>query len=187
MPISAHGHHLNATRHSESCDAQRVDGVGFGSRKVLLCKTPSVQKGRFQRYEFEIRRPGPRHPAWDGKGFLCSQQQCRGGTQGVAGTIQIERWCGLATLDQPGPLQDNRSKRPKENSAHGCGFISMSSFSEAAGRQRANHYRFHASIARRCGADGSIGFFRERWLECTGLSLDRPFGLDERSTFTQMT
>jgi hypothetical protein len=42
-------------------------------------------------------------------------------------------------------------------------------------------------IARRCRVDGSIGFFRERWLEWTGLYLDQPFGLDERSTFTPMT
>jgi len=52
-----------------------------------------------------------------------------GGTPGVAGAIEIERWRALAALDRPGPLQDNRSKRAKEESAHGCGCISMSSFS----------------------------------------------------------
>src|SRR5580658_6872638 len=59
--------------------------------------------------------------------------------------IEIERWRGLAALDRPRALQDNRGKRAKEESAHGCGFIRMSSFSEAAGRQRANHDRLHAS------------------------------------------
>jgi len=57
------------------------------------------------------------------------QRQMLGGSPGVAGAIEIERWRGLAALDRPAPLQDNRGKRAREESAHGCGFISISSFS----------------------------------------------------------
>jgi len=53
----------------------------------------------------------------------------RAGIQEVGAPIEIERWRGLAALDRPGPLQDNRGKRAKEESARGCGFISMSPFS----------------------------------------------------------
>jgi hypothetical protein len=92
----------------------------------MICR---FLRRRFRRYEFEIRRPEPPHPAWTDKGFYCRQQQMLGGTPDVADGIEIERWRGLAALDRPGPLQDNRGKRAKDESAHGCGFISGSSFS----------------------------------------------------------
>jgi len=101
-----------------------------------------------------------------------------GGTPGVAGAIEIERWHGLAALDRPGPLQDNRGKRAKEESAHGRGFISMSSFS--AMKPQGDNERIMIDsmpvMPWRCRADGFVEFFNRRWLEYTGLSLDRALG-----------
>jgi hypothetical protein len=103
---------------------------------------------RCQRYEFEIRRPEPPHPAWTGKGFPCRHQQMLGGTPGVVGAIEIERWRGLAALDRPGPLQDNRGKcsAPRRSRPMAVGSSTVLFFSnEGAERQRANHDRLHAS------------------------------------------
>jgi hypothetical protein len=87
----------------------------------------------------------PPNRAWRERDSTAVKSKSKARFQTLPGTIEIERWRALAALDRPGPIQDNRGKRAKEESAHGCGFISMSSFSEAAGRQRANNDRLDAS------------------------------------------
>jgi hypothetical protein len=90
-------------------------GSESGAAADYLCEPRraifAFLRRRFQRYEFEIRRP---EPPWTGKGFPL---QMLGGTPGVAGSIEIERWRGPATLDRPGPLQDNPGKRAGEEPA----------------------------------------------------------------------
>jgi hypothetical protein len=53
----------------------------------------------------------------------------------------------------------------------------MSSFSEAAGKQRANQDRLYAKpMAWKCAADGFVEFFHRRWLKYTGWFLDNALG-----------
>ena len=59
----------------------------------------------------------PTFAAASGEAASAVSMTPRGGTPGVAGAIEIEQWRGLAALDRPGPLQDNRGKRAKEESA----------------------------------------------------------------------
>src|ERR1700691_2881017 len=98
-----------------------------------------------------------------------------GWTPGVAGAIEIERWRGLAALDQPGPLEDNRSQCAKEESAHDCGFISRSSFSAMKPPEDNERIMIDSMpvTAWRCRPDGFVEFFNRRWLECTGFSLEQ--------------
>jgi PAS domain-containing protein len=115
--------------------------------------------------------------AWTEEGFHC-RQQWLGGIPGIAGAIEIEQWRGLAVLDRPGPLQDNRGKRAKEESAHGCGFISTSSFSAMKPPEDNERIMIDSMpvMAWRCRPDGFVEFFNRRWLEYTGLSLDQALG-----------
>jgi PAS domain-containing protein len=131
---------------------------------------------RFRRYDskFDDRATEPKRG--QKKDSTAVSNGCR--TPGVAGAIEIERWRGLAALDRPGPLQDNRGKRAKGESAHGCGFISMSSFSAMKPPEDKEGTMIDSLpvMAWRCRPDGFVEFFYRRWLEYTGLSLDQALG-----------
>jgi hypothetical protein len=101
-----------------------------------------------------------------------------GGTPGVAGAVEIERWRGPAALDRPGLLQDNLRKQAKEKSAHGRRFISVPSFSALKPPEDSerHHDGLMLAMAWRFRADGSSGFLNKRRLECAGLSLDQALG-----------
>ena len=81
-------------------------------------------------------------------------------------------------LDRPGPLEDNRGKRAREESAHGRRFISVPSFSAMKPPEDSERIRIDSIpvMASRCRPDGFVEFFNRRWLEYTGLSLDQALG-----------
>jgi formate hydrogenlyase transcriptional activator len=119
----------------------------------------------------------PPNQAWTEEGFHC-RQQWLGGIPGVAGAIEIERWCGPAALDRAGPVQDNGGARANEESAHGRGFISRALFSAMKPPEDNERSVIDTMpvMVWRCRPDGSVEFFNRRWLEYTGLSLDRALG-----------
>jgi hypothetical protein len=83
---------------------------------------------------------------------------------GLAGVIEIERWRGLVALDRPARLQDNRGERAKEESAHGCGFISLPSFSAMKPPEDSERIMIDSLpvMAWRCRPDGFVEFFNSR-------------------------
>jgi hypothetical protein len=120
-------------------------------------------------------------PSVDRKRGSCRQQQMLGGTPGVAGAIEIERWRGLAALDRPGPLQDNRGKRAKDESAHGCGFISMSSFSAMKPPEDKDGTMIDSLLVMvwRCRPDGFVEFFTGDGSNTPACLWTRPLDGDE--------
>jgi hypothetical protein len=77
---------------------------------------------------FEIRRPSHRTERGQIKGSTAVSSKCWAGLQTLPMASKSSGGAD-SPLDRPGPLQDNRGKRAKDESAHGCGFISGSSFS----------------------------------------------------------
>jgi PAS domain-containing protein len=77
-----------------------------------------------------------------------------------------------------GVISDNRGKRAKEESANGFGFISVPSFSAMKPPEDSEQIMIDSIpvMAWRCRPDGFVEFFSRRWLEYTGLSLDKALG-----------
>src|SRR5271155_3153162 len=106
------------------------------------------------------------------------------GTATHSTAVSSKCWAGLQALPVPSKssgdadsprwtdrgLQDNRSKRAKEESAHGCGFIGVSSFSEAPEDNERIMIDSMPVMAWRCRVDGFVEFFNGRWLEYIDLS-----------------
>ncbi len=111
---------------------------------VPFCAGQLHWRPRFQRCAFEIRRPSHRTERGQIKGSTAVSGKRRDSRRCRA--IEIERWHGPSALDRPGPFQDNRASAPRRSRPMAGGSPTCPLFSnEAAGRQRANHDRLHAS------------------------------------------
>ena len=80
-------------------------------------------------------------------------------------------------------------ERAKEESANGCGFISMSCLSAMKPPEDNERIMIDSKpvMAWRCRPDGFVEFFNRLWLEYTGLSFDQALGWDAQPPFTPMT